>query len=115
LFVVSSIERMFEDMVMSQSLAVARAPTPVSGLWGLCLAVHAVEPIPADVGVAIAVSLFRVVAAGADVIIPSNSSLLRSAAFISELLEGRDLRPSLRTCGLVPMDFCWNVDLSCNA
>lgn len=92
----SSIERMFEDMVLSQSLTVGRSPAPVADLSGLCIAAHAVEVVPADVGVALAVTLFRVVAAGADVIIPSNSSLLRCAAFLSELLEGRDLRPSLR-------------------
>ena len=93
-----SVERLFEELALSTASPLARAPEPVHHLRGMCFAVHAVDTVPATVGAAVAAAVFQILSLGANVILPSTSSFLHCAAFISELVEGRDMRPSLSTC-----------------
>jgi len=79
----------------------ARAAPVSGGLGALRLALMAAERLPAAVGALFAAVARVVVEAGGTVVVPSNSALLRNTAFLDELLECKDVVPTLAFGGRV--------------
>ena len=87
------VERMFERAVMPQE-APRQLPAQPS-LAGVSIAVIATEAVPSDVGACFAAVVSALLRCGADVVLPETATFLRSSWFLDELLETRDVSPSL--------------------
>lgn len=94
---VRSVERLFEDSVANTPLPLTRVLRPAN-LSGVTFGFSCLDAsVPLPVGAALAKCLLAIVGMGGDVVLPSNSTLLRTASFI-ELLSATDLQASHGMC-----------------
>ncbi len=92
-----SVERLFEDSVANTPLPLTRVLRPAN-LSGVTFGFSCLDAsVPLPVGAALAKCLLAIVGMGGDVVLPSNSTLLRTASFI-ELLSASDLQASHGEC-----------------